>query len=81
MDGSSEAKHALEWVLQRVFRPDADYLDIVSVATLTEPFVRCIAWLLVLSSAAQHCVLKMSRSCAYLALPKLLCRLLLLTVS
>ncbi len=39
VDGSLEAKHALDWVLQHVFRADADYLDIVCVAALTEPFV------------------------------------------
>ncbi len=54
MDGSPEAKHALAWVLQHVFRPDADYLDIVSVATLTEPFVRGAACVLKTSRAAKH---------------------------
>ena len=38
-DGSKEAKQALSWVVQNVFRPETDYLDLISVATLTEPAV------------------------------------------
>ena len=55
MDGSQEAKHALTWVLQHVFRADADYLDLVSIATLTEPFVSADIRPMTVGTTAQQC--------------------------